>query len=115
MGYVCQGWPLRSDHPFFIQRIVDRQQATSGPSFQAHDQVADEDDEYFDSEDEDEGFVDGDGDGDIDADGDVDMDMDGGNEWGHWLFDYVFLGYIGCTYECTPVLHGVTYHVPLAG
>lgn len=80
MGYVCQGWPLRSDHPFFIQRIVDRQQATSGPSFQAHDQVADEDDEYFDSEDEDEGFVDGDGDGDIDADGDVDMDMDGGNE-----------------------------------
>lgn len=72
MGYICQGWPLRSDHPFFIQRIVDRQQATSGPSFQAHGQVADED--------EDEGFVDGDGDRNIDADGDVDMDMDGRNE-----------------------------------
>lgn len=80
MGYVCQGWPLRSDHPFFIQRIVDHQQATSGPSFQAHDQVADEDDEYFDSEDEDEGFVGGHGDGDIDADGDLGMDMDGENE-----------------------------------
>ena len=66
MGYVCQGWTLRSDHPFFLRRAVDQDSDTaandsSGRSFQSSGVAADEDDyEYSGSETEEENeeFVD---------------------------------------------------------
>lgn len=52
MGYVCQGWKLRSDHPFFSTKIDDGE--VSGPRRHAfhseYDTAQDEDEEYYDSD-----------------------------------------------------------------
>lgn len=50
MGYVCQGWQLRSDHPFFTQRLVDVDVSSDSYTFQPSSQS--EIDEDIESEDE---------------------------------------------------------------
>lgn len=62
MGYVCQGWQLRSGHPFFTQRLVDIDFSTDGYTYHPSSQSEIEIDEDVDSEDEDEGEGDGEGD-----------------------------------------------------
>lgn len=53
MGYVCQGWQLPSDHPFFTQRLVDVNILSDGYTFQPSSQSEGDVDEDVDSEDED--------------------------------------------------------------
>ncbi|BCR85589.1 uncharacterized protein ACHE_21047A [Aspergillus chevalieri] len=53
MGYVCQGWQLRSDHPFFTQRLVDVDVSSDGCTYHPSSQSEFEIDEEVDREDED--------------------------------------------------------------
>lgn len=53
MGYVCQGWQLRSDHPFFTQRFVDANILSDGYTFQPGSQSENDVNEDVDSEDDD--------------------------------------------------------------
>ena len=53
MGYVCQGWQLRSDHPFFTQRLVDANVLSDGYTFQPGSQSENDVNEDVDSEDDD--------------------------------------------------------------
>lgn len=52
MGYVCQGWKLRTDHPFFSTK--DEKGDTSEPSgpvlHSEYHTAQDEDEEYYDSD-----------------------------------------------------------------
>lgn len=66
MGYVCHGWTLRSDHPFFARRAIDQDSDTAandgcGHLFQSSG-VADDEDDYeysgSETEEENEDFVD---------------------------------------------------------
>lgn len=58
MGYICQGLPLRSDHPFWAFKKTEEQNGSSNSQFfaQGEDLAKDEYEDYFDS-DEEGGFV----------------------------------------------------------
>ncbi|PLB47748.1 hypothetical protein P170DRAFT_510506 [Aspergillus steynii IBT 23096] len=51
MGYVCQEWPLRSDHPFFEARRATQVMADAGnrPHSPTADSVDTQGDEFYDS------------------------------------------------------------------
>ncbi|KAL4784729.1 hypothetical protein BJX76DRAFT_356715 [Aspergillus varians] len=51
MGYICQDWHLRSDHPFFTRRLVDANVSSDDYTFQPNSQP-ESDGEDADSEDE---------------------------------------------------------------
>lgn len=62
MGYVCQGWKLRSDHPFFSTKIADEVSGHSRVFHSEYDTVQGDDQEDYGScgsEDEIEGIDDG--------------------------------------------------------
>lgn len=65
MGYICQGWQLWSDHPFYTQKFIDVDVSSDGYTYHPSSQGEIEIDEDVDSEDEDEGEDDGE-DGDED-------------------------------------------------
>lgn len=51
MGYVCQEWPLRSDHPFFEARRVTQVMPEAGdrPTSPTADNVESEGEEFYES------------------------------------------------------------------
>ena len=56
MGYVCQGWQLRSDHPFFTRRLINFDILNDSYTFQPNNESESNADEDADSGDDDFGF-----------------------------------------------------------
>ncbi|RDW74456.1 uncharacterized protein DSM5745_07118 [Aspergillus mulundensis] len=49
MGYICQNWPLRSDHPFFTARVINLEDSPGLKPLRFS--VKDEEEEYYSSDD----------------------------------------------------------------